>query len=62
MDAVDGDPVLAPYDGDVLDRDTVRADDDAAADDCARCADERLAARDDHRPGMDARGEMDDGG
>ena len=62
LEAVDGDPVLAPDDGNILDRDTVRADDDAAADDCARRADERLAARDDHRPGMDACSEMDDGG
>ena len=39
VDALDGDPVLAADDRDVLDRHVVRLDDDAAADDRAGLAD-----------------------
>ncbi len=58
---VDLDAVLASDDGDVADRHVARADDDAAADDGAGRADERLALVDHERPAMDSRGEVHDG-
>ena len=58
--AVDSDPVLAPDDGDVLDRHVVCAHDDAAANDGSRRAHEHLSARDHERPLVDARGQVHD--
>ena len=57
---VDVDPVLAADDGDVADRDAARANDDAAADDRARVADERLALVDHERPLVHAGREVHD--
>ena len=57
---LDVDPVLAADHRDVAYGHAARADDDAAADDRARLADEHLPSRDHDRPLVDARREMHD--
>src|SRR5581483_4973803 len=60
VDVLDRDPVVAPDDGDVLDGHPARPDDDSAAYDRARVADEHLAPCDHDGPLVHARREMHD--